>query len=365
MRKLFTILTAMLMVGVASVNAETTESFTTPLKGDNCGYTGTSGDGLDLTMMCTTESGTQISGATQFFIYTRYANNVITRIVFRVVSEANGGVSALNYTYTREGNIVTISDLEALSVTIACPYAEENAPSFIIDSIAVTYKESENTIIRLTPGQEGADATVDNTTIHSNYYTGAAYIDPNAGYSVTISSTEGNVPDLRCYIFTGTAEGKAGLTATNCNSELSASGNWFTITNATSNSVVITSSAAYVAFQYFVLGAGGGSTPSGSTEQVDVIYKDKASAELDTEEITLHLPAAPEVEGFTFLKWVVVGGDLDNGIIIQATYQTNTPTAMPAVVPVPGNAAQKLVREGNIYILKGDKTYTVQGQQVK
>lgn len=363
MRKQFLLLlTALLTLGAASVKAETTVSFTNSLKGDVCGYEATtSKDDIGLSMMCVTANGAQISGETPLRIYYNgFANNVITRVVFRVVSEANGGVSAMNHTYTREGDVVTISGLEALMTIIVCPYTE-NPASFIIDSLAVTYDETENSIITLSYTQDGWAATVDNVTILSTYYSGAAYIDPGNNFYVTISSTEGNVPDMRCYIFDGTAAGKAGLTASS--GTLTVNGNWAILTGATSNTVTITSSAPYVAFQYFVLGAGG-STPSGSTEQVDVIYQGKDEAQLSTEEITLNLPAAPEITGFTFNKWVVIASDLEDGIIIRAAYTENTPTNAP-VVTVPGNPAQKLVREGNIYILQDDKLYNMQGQLVK
>jgi len=38
-----------------------------------------------------------------------------------------------------------------------------------------------------------------------------------------------------------------------------------------------------------------------------------------------------------------------------------TPTAAPVVVN-PANKAQKLIRNGNVYILTDKKTYTIQGQ---
>ena len=41
-----------------------------------------------------------------------------------------------------------------------------------------------------------------------------------------------------------------------------------------------------------------------------------------------------------------------------------TPTAAPVVVN-PANKAQKLIRNGNVYILRDDKTYTIQGLEVR
>ncbi len=91
------------------------------------------------------------------------------------------------------------------------------------------------------------------------------------------------------------------------------------------------------------------------------------------EDSTLHymeaqkwqIPHAPRIEGFTFLKWQVLPGDLAEGIVLQAVYEANTPTEAPAVYTNPANPAQKLIKNGNVYILSGDKTYTVTGQEVK
>lgn len=91
------------------------------------------------------------------------------------------------------------------------------------------------------------------------------------------------------------------------------------------------------------------------------------------EDSTLHymeaqkwqIPHAPRIEGFTFLKWQVLPGDLAEGIVLQAVYEANTPTEAPAVYTNPANPAQKLIRNGIVYILNGDKTFTVTGQEVK
>ena len=45
--------------------------------------------------------------------------------------------------------------------------------------------------------------------------------------------------------------------------------------------------------------------------------------------------------------------------------QSNIPTNAPAVYTNPANPAQKLIKNGNVYILTDDKTYTITGQQVK
>ena len=97
----------------------------------------------------------------------------------------------------------------------------------------------------------------------------------------------------------------------------------------------------------------------------NVLYTGHDDNELSSEFITLHVPVAPEIEGFTFLKWQVVAGDLEDGIVIEAVYTADAPLSAPAIYTDPANPAQKLIRDGNVYILKGNKTYTITGQEVK
>lgn len=93
-------------------------------------------------------------------------------------------------------------------------------------------------------------------------------------------------------------------------------------------------------------------------------YADKENAELYQETLTLHVPGAPVIDGFTFVGWEVVAGQLIDGIVVQAVYTANEPTSSPEVVN-PANKVQKLIRSGNVYILTDTKAYTVQGQEVR
>ena len=107
--------------------------------------------------------------------------------------------------------------------------------------------------------------------------------------------------------------------------------------------------------------------PEPETEEVNcnIRYVDKNSSLVSSEQLTFHVPEAPVFEGFTFLRWEFVGGAMSEGLTIQAVYQANTPTSAQEVYTNPSNPAQKLIREGNVYILKGDKVYTVTGQEVR
>jgi hypothetical protein len=104
--------------------------------------------------------------------------------------------------------------------------------------------------------------------------------------------------------------------------------------------------------------------PTTTPVGIPVTYT-KDSTVLDSELVTLHLPIPPIFEGFTFVKWIAVSDDVMEGIEIQAVYSPDEPTSAPAVVANPSNPTQKLIREGNVYILRGDKTYTITGQLVK
>jgi len=52
-------------------------------------------------------------------------------------------------------------------------------------------------------------------------------------------------------------------------------------------------------------------------------------------------------------------------ISCEAVYKADDPTSAPEVVTNPSNPAQKLIRNGNVYILTDSKTYTVTGQEVR
>jgi len=107
--------------------------------------------------------------------------------------------------------------------------------------------------------------------------------------------------------------------------------------------------------------------PQAHPTDCNVNYLSKNDGIIDSETVTFNLPEAPEIAGFSFLHWEVIGGKLNEGINIQAVYEYTggDPTAAPEIVINPKNKAQKLLRNGNVYILTDDKTYTFTGQAVK
>ena len=88
-------------------------------------------------------------------------------------------------------------------------------------------------------------------------------------------------------------------------------------------------------------------------------------SEILSQVLTITFPAAPEIEGFTFLGWKATDEFISDVITIQAIYEANTPTSAPEVYINPANPAQKLLRNGQVYILKDDKTYTIMGAQIQ
>ena len=99
---------------------------------------------------------------------------------------------------------------------------------------------------------------------------------------------------------------------------------------------------------------------------VNVTYLKPDSSLYYMEAQNWEVPVAPRIQGFNFVKWQVLAGDLADGIVLQAVYEKSEPTDnnAPSVEETTG-AAAKLIQEGNVYILRDDKLFTITGQKVK
>ena len=95
-----------------------------------------------------------------------------------------------------------------------------------------------------------------------------------------------------------------------------------------------------------------------------LVFKDQDNKQLSTQSITVMFPPVPDIKGFTFLYWKTIDARVDDVITLQAVYESNSPTAAPEVFVNPANPAQKLLRNGQIYILQDGKTYTITGQRL-
>ena len=87
-------------------------------------------------------------------------------------------------------------------------------------------------------------------------------------------------------------------------------------------------------------------------------------SEIYRQTLTIKVPIAPTIAGFTFLYWQPVAEPITNEITIQAIYEANVPSSAPEVYVNPANPAQKLLRNGQVYILQDGKTYTITGQRL-
>ena len=87
-------------------------------------------------------------------------------------------------------------------------------------------------------------------------------------------------------------------------------------------------------------------------------------SEISSNSVIFKIPAAPEIEGFIFLGWQPVATLIKDVITIQAIYEADVPSSAPEVYINPTNPAQKLLRNGQVYILQDGQTYTIQGQKL-
>jgi hypothetical protein len=86
--------------------------------------------------------------------------------------------------------------------------------------------------------------------------------------------------------------------------------------------------------------------------------------------MALELPEAPKIATYTFRYWQVVESDISDGTIrIQAVYERDqTPgiiTDIDETIANRQSSDHKLIKDGNVYILKDEFIYTINGQRVK
>ena len=80
--------------------------------------------------------------------------------------------------------------------------------------------------------------------------------------------------------------------------------------------------------------------------------------------IAIYYPEAPVIAGFTFKFWQTIAEDVTAGTIrLQAVYTKDEPTDIEDV-DAKANA-EKFIKNGNVYILKEEFIYTINGQKVK
>ena len=78
-------------------------------------------------------------------------------------------------------------------------------------------------------------------------------------------------------------------------------------------------------------------------------------------------PADPAREGYTFTGWDKTFNNVTSDLTVTAQYKQNPGTGIEEVGSETANAvrSEKILRDGRLYILIGDKTYDATGQMVK
>ena len=150
------------------------------------------------------------------------------------------------------------------------------------------------------------------------------------------------------------------LTSTTC----SAGTNVFVFLSQNMPGAQLNLDAVYFCDKEFMENELNSGEPRPVTKDINISFTDKAGAELRNQTAQLTFPVAPEIEGFEFVGWQPVAALIQDQIEIQAVYKSKS-QGMPAIVANPANPTQKLIRNGNVYILRDNHTYTLSGQQVK
>ena len=92
----------------------------------------------------------------------------------------------------------------------------------------------------------------------------------------------------------------------------------------------------------------------------------QGEASIGSQKIDLDYPVAPVIYGYTFLYWKVAGKNLSDGTIrLQAVYQSDDPTDIDETIVNGQSSNRKFIKDGNLYILKDEFIYTINGQKVK
>lgn len=107
--------------------------------------------------------------------------------------------------------------------------------------------------------------------------------------------------------------------------------------------------------------------PDGDNMDFNIHYYDINGNKTHSKPVTITLPTPEYFPGYIFSKWVVLDSDLEDGIHIQAIYKKDISTSISDIETNSSSTdrAQKIIRNGQVYILKNNKVYTITGVEVK
>ena len=94
-------------------------------------------------------------------------------------------------------------------------------------------------------------------------------------------------------------------------------------------------------------------------------FVDKDEESLGSQKIALDYPDAPVIAGYIFDHWQIVAKDLPDGTIrLQAVYISDPTGIEDGQRTMDNGQWQKFIKDGNLYILKDEFIYTINGQRV-
>ena len=99
------------------------------------------------------------------------------------------------------------------------------------------------------------------------------------------------------------------------------------------------------------------------SEGYTIIYKDELGNVLDRENIILHIPETPVRESKEFIGWQTEPTSIEEGIVIRATFTGDD--QLDFASPRTNQQAQKILKDEQVLILRGEKIYTIPGQEIK
>ena len=92
----------------------------------------------------------------------------------------------------------------------------------------------------------------------------------------------------------------------------------------------------------------------------------QGEASLSSQKINFVYPDAPVISGYTFRYWQTIAEDVTAGTIrLQAFYTKDDPTGIDETIVNGQSSNRKFIKDGNLYILKEEFIYNINGQKVK
>ncbi len=98
------------------------------------------------------------------------------------------------------------------------------------------------------------------------------------------------------------------------------------------------------------------------TDTLLVVFKDDLNNIVSSQNIVCTIPNAPVRDNKQFIGWYIGETLLEDTLVVQAKYDEGQGMSIPQSN---NHAVHKEIREGKVYIIRDNKTYTLQGQEVK